>query len=413
MHMDDLKNTKIWIGDNHELSRKVQERLFQLGFNWGLHRETIAQYTESRSLYLWSKGSICYHHSNTREEYFDGHPNREIHLWDLNLSSEGEYDENIGKKVFVQDAICGQISDKVGIIRDKDEYGYLIYQPGVEKTGSVHSPCVCYLESSVEGWFSQPEKNEFKEEWHLPEKWCVRITDENREVLKPWWEKRVAGTRWVNHKYFHFNLAVWLVPEHPYDDSHVYCIGDHPGDYTEITTEQFIKHVLKSDHMNTVDARGFGYATTPITNGSQTITRSALKEIWEVAQEGCFWKTELRNIAKRDEFSDTVTLTLDEVERMYRDASVAQSRTLDQYLTRPVEDKNAFVKEFRVESTSTLHTLSQELFGQSNVIEILRSATPADKPELKGKAFYISSGYKVEIGEANGGAGTYIAIFKK
>ena len=51
--LTDLENTKIWIGDNPELSKKVQERAFELGWSWGLgtNNKTV-QRTNKEALFF-------------------------------------------------------------------------------------------------------------------------------------------------------------------------------------------------------------------------------------------------------------------------------------------------------------------------------------------------------------------------
>lgn len=82
---DYLLNTKIWIGDNPELSKAVQEALFKKGFNWsGLNK--IPQYTDSTSLYMWEDYSLAYDSTNSRDK-FNKNSKREIFFSDLGIST--------------------------------------------------------------------------------------------------------------------------------------------------------------------------------------------------------------------------------------------------------------------------------------------------------------------------------------
>jgi hypothetical protein len=75
---DDLKNTKIWIGDNPDLSRKVQEKFFELGIKWagGI---TDVQFLLSESLYV---NNNLISQANGRD-FFDSQSEKEIFKSDL------------------------------------------------------------------------------------------------------------------------------------------------------------------------------------------------------------------------------------------------------------------------------------------------------------------------------------------
>lgn len=75
----------------------------------------------------------------------------------------------------------------------------------------------------------------------LPEKWWVKVTNENHQILDDWRKKQPD----VN---LNISLAIKLLSHINYDRS--YCsYGDRKvlKDYTEITFEQFKKYVLKED----------------------------------------------------------------------------------------------------------------------------------------------------------------------
>jgi hypothetical protein len=76
----DLTNTKIWIGDNPELSKKVQKRAFELGWFW-TGKTTITQQEEKTALYFSENNSIMY--SNLNKDWFDKQKEQEIFESDL------------------------------------------------------------------------------------------------------------------------------------------------------------------------------------------------------------------------------------------------------------------------------------------------------------------------------------------
>lgn len=84
----DLKNTKIWIGDNPELSRKVQEIAIKLGFSW--YGCKNVDYTNSNALYFDNNKIIQY--SNTQKNtYFSKQINKEIFPSDLGINETTNY----------------------------------------------------------------------------------------------------------------------------------------------------------------------------------------------------------------------------------------------------------------------------------------------------------------------------------
>jgi hypothetical protein len=81
----------------------------------------------------------------------------------------------------------------------------------------------------------------------LPEKWCIKITDENRDIVKSWFKENVS----VADEYF-FSVGAYY---HNRD----YSIGSstiHPG-FTEITFEQFKQNIMSKSKFTTVTREQF------------------------------------------------------------------------------------------------------------------------------------------------------------
>lgn len=76
------------------------------------------------------------------------------------------------------------------------------------------------------------------------------------------------------------------------------------------------------------------------------------------------------------------------------------------------KDNNAFIKNFDSRHNDYLRMFSRDAFGSEYSMQILISGTPDNRPDLKGRALYISTNYIVKTGDASGG-GTYIEIIKK
>jgi hypothetical protein len=86
----DLSNTKIWIGNNPELNRKVQEKAFELGATWMGH-STKVDYLGAYSLYIDSKKKLSY--SERKDKSLTFTPNRYKEIFPSDLGIYG-YDEN-------------------------------------------------------------------------------------------------------------------------------------------------------------------------------------------------------------------------------------------------------------------------------------------------------------------------------
>ena len=82
----DLTNTKIWIGDNPELSRAVQMKAFQLGWRWSSGK--TPKYLEGKSLFFYDDKSIAY--STNSKTNFDNDPKREIFASDLTSEAQAQ-----------------------------------------------------------------------------------------------------------------------------------------------------------------------------------------------------------------------------------------------------------------------------------------------------------------------------------
>jgi hypothetical protein len=64
-----LMNSKIWVGDNPKKIRKLQERLFELGFSWSGNVRKVKYEDELQYLVLYSDLTICY--GRSKESYYD------------------------------------------------------------------------------------------------------------------------------------------------------------------------------------------------------------------------------------------------------------------------------------------------------------------------------------------------------
>lgn len=79
----------------------------------------------------------------------------------------------------------------------------------------------------------------YKEEFVLPEKWCIKVTEVNKPTLRKWLESKDD----FNMDYIY--IKDWVLSNPRADHSYQFWASHIPLDYTEITFEQFEKYVLK------------------------------------------------------------------------------------------------------------------------------------------------------------------------
>ena len=122
--------------------------------------------------------------------------------------------------------------------------------------------------------------NECVNEFQLPEKWCVKVTEDNKGLLDSW---RINQKTYANV----LDLWGWLVSDSFWDSTHCSFSIVLPSGYTEITFEQFKKYVLKQGSM---EKKLIGYKL----NGKVTADEvAALLDCSEtVYSDGRFFKEE-------------------------------------------------------------------------------------------------------------------------
>ena len=168
-------------------------------------------------------------------------------------------------------------------------------------------------------------KEEDKKEFVLPEKWCVKRTSENYEVINDYFNKGCnINTYEAKNAYMHY-------PNHRTNVG--FLNGNHSASnvysgYTEITFEQFKQYVLK---------------TTPVMDNKRKLTIQNYRKIYNVACPK--WKTKLQDMyGKEFAISDEITIPEDDY------------------------------KQMRIACTSEQHALFDEIFGKDK--EIYPDGTP-------------------------------------
>lgn len=93
--MSEYKKMKFWIGDDPDLSERVQKLLFGLGYKWRGAADQRVRYTEVGALYTNEDGYILY--TDADAEWFNNESQEEIDI-DWMRSQKPETIELNGKK---------------------------------------------------------------------------------------------------------------------------------------------------------------------------------------------------------------------------------------------------------------------------------------------------------------------------
>lgn len=118
----DLSNTKIWIGDNRGLSKRVQEKAFDLGWNWmnGV-RKIMNTQDKNLSLYFYQDRKIAF--GMFSKDNFDKRMEREIFESDLFPEVKEEKQlSGLGAVSFTQQLMCqGELTGDLGLVPTEEE----------------------------------------------------------------------------------------------------------------------------------------------------------------------------------------------------------------------------------------------------------------------------------------------------
>ena len=183
----------------------------------------------------------------------------------------------------------------------------------------------------------------------LPEKWCIKLTNENIDVLGEWRSDGPLQQIYTGDWYLHT----------PMYNRNGYNKSSKDNDYTEITFEQFKTYVLKQKNMN-------------------TISRTDLGKIHNIACST--WKKKIENLGSRNPFSLTVELTQSEVDEMFKAATPDQRPTL----------VNIFGEQSNQIDLTELSTIEYKINGR-------RILGVKGFGDYEGKGFYLDQKYNWEI----------------
>lgn len=201
----------------------------------------------------------------------------------------------------------------------------------------------------------------------LPEKWCVEITDENREVLLSWARKQ---PNYIRAYEIHFRSGNTLLSKHPVDNSYLYV--DKPSvflkeerQYKQITFEQFQQYVLKQEPIKQM--KKYKNYTVPAT------------DVLKIRAIACrTWKDNLTGYLREMDDNNNVTFSEEQIDAMFNAATDTQRPVLVEIFGEPA-------KAIEWDRIKTGSKVMIEYTGQScgNLFEGIDFSQPVDVVFLK------------------------------
>jgi hypothetical protein len=254
--------------------------------------------------------------------------------------------------------LTNNLGNKLGMVSNidngaKPEYGRTIFEEWNEQTFLEY----CGIESFV-----------------LPEKWCVEITESNREVLLDWARKQPNYTGRFEHL---FVAGAIVLSKHPSDDSYLWA-GDVNGlesvhsNFKLITFEQFQKYVLKQEPI----MKKYTNYTVPAT------------DVLKIRAIACGpWKRRFATYLHRMDESNNLTFIEEEIDEMFNAATKEQRPTLVEIFGEPT-------KAIEWDRIRTGSKVMIEYTGQScgNLFEGIDFSQPVDVVFYKTPHFINDKG---------------------
>jgi hypothetical protein len=193
----------------------------------------------------------------------------------------------------------------------------------------------------------------------LPEKWAVKITKGNRQVLLEWARKQFK----YNGEYENlFVPDAYTLSKHPHDDSYLWS-GDITGilcfnpDYRLITFKEFQKYVLKQEAMKKYR--------------NYTVPAADVLAIRAIACET--WKKKFSDYLQRIDVDNNVSFDEVEIDAMFKAATATQFPVLEEIFGKPA-------KAIEFDKIKTGSKVMIEYTGQScgNLFEGIDFSQPVD-----------------------------------
>lgn len=224
------------VGDQVVLTKT--EKIPEESYNWTIHLNTNTVYTVSRISGKWIR-------LKEDEKKLSYHPKK------FKLANNKK--SNIDEK-----ALNLKVGDKIKILTRPSKWSSLCNSNG-PLHANITYPYVCTIKEIKKGdnyigftcgdyGWSISKDSDFKFElindcdsdcgYKLPNKWCVKVTDESREELLKYLRSRPDLNPSYNRK-----VKCWVLSDRYNDGSYQCWSGSTPSEYTEISFENFKKYV--------------------------------------------------------------------------------------------------------------------------------------------------------------------------
>ena len=168
--------------------------------------------------------------------------------------------------------------------------------------------------TEIQDYLPDNHVDKFKSEFVLSEKWCVKVTNENKDVMHCWKLENTKCTTYTSAGYYTSYNGLWGTKI--------------SNDMIEITFEQFKKYILKQDNMNTINIdKRFPFYLQPV--NAQIIINIACST----------WKPKLASMwANNIVLNKSIEISEEFYKEMRNACSVEQHRLFDSIFGKDVED---------------------------------------------------------------------------
>lgn len=264
--------------DNEEQSKQLQEMAFEQGFEWRYGGKVVLHV--NTKFLIFREGEITfdfYHDEDLKQKHFNEillkeeakergytadnfeclkgfkeHCTESIEDWTYYKCSDTLYANLVGKggKIVYEKGVLAKMKSKTleqQLAEAEAEVKRLKEEINKPKIGDIclfktntYEFLATYTEEISSMFVKKLTREEFVMLYDfkecIPEKWCVKITIENKETLKSWAEKQ------PNYKKYQF---IGYLVNHIDDNSYLHYGNAPEQGYTEITFEEFKKYFIE------------------------------------------------------------------------------------------------------------------------------------------------------------------------
>lgn len=230
----------------------------------------------------------------------------------------------------------------------------------------------------------------------LPERWCIKITKENLKTVGSYYNREGAecytNSMHIGKYYQSHNMQSDVSVMRERFGANFYR-DSKPDNYTEITTEQFKKYILKETNMIEVEK-------------TYIVTRSQLSELHRIACTS--WRETIEEYANKIIFpSEMIMVERSVLERAFNAAGGEQVALLNKIFPDFDKNDNPFK---RLIGSDLLNKFSREAFGDGSLEIASSAAENIGRDDLKNRALFVSSRHEIILHDSSTGT---VIEFKK